>query len=401
MKPLLAVASALLAFVGLAAASPGLAPLTNDNGHDQRRLRIEPEFASLFTNASFVRDPEYQRNLADLNKMVAELNGRNGRSNSVNAAVAPSHKGHGKHYCVGIAWNPARTIIFEDLMECNRQGWATLMSFCIPKDIPSVKSKNAWRVEGCVGRAWDPYRAMYFRGQKNCNRDGWTHEFQLPSLDLAGPKHFMNVWDAYNPHRMNVGSGGEDLSKSGWQYRSYITAFTITYPITPSGLEAIKSHLPKAAAIHKRLDPFSLGAIEIAITLTLVIHAALQKLQHGGVQQYDLAVLQRFHDFHEVRAVAQEYYGRFVNVELIIADRRPDSGMTLVTLHLMADGLQAATVVLYEGLDYGQSWIREALNVSVMQRTTVLLMMIRDLTVGRNRGFLYPGSSPPIDLGLR
>ncbi|KAF9384026.1 hypothetical protein CPB97_006001 [Podila verticillata] len=57
MKLLLSVASTFLAVVGLAAAGPAFAPQASDS--DARRLRLEPEFASLFINASFVRDTTY------------------------------------------------------------------------------------------------------------------------------------------------------------------------------------------------------------------------------------------------------------------------------------------------------------------------------------------------------
>ncbi|KAF9971772.1 hypothetical protein BGZ73_005179 [Actinomortierella ambigua] len=402
MKPLFAVASTLLAFVGLAVSAANFAPLISDDDYVQRRLRNEPEFASLFTNASFVRDPEYQKNMADLKKMVVELNGGNSRSNSVDNAVAPSHKGHGKHYCVGAAYNPYRTIIFEDLMECNRQGWTTLVSFCIPKNIPTtLKSNSLQRVEGCIGTASNPYRAMYFRDEKNCNRNGWTHDFQLPSIDLAGPSHFVSVWEAFDPHRMNIGAGGDDFTKSGWQYRNHIGAFTISYPATPSGLEAIKLNLPKAIAINKRsTDLFGMPPA-ISITLAALAHLALQRFDRPSVPRLDVSVLDRFHDFPEVRAVARDLFNRGVAIELVRADTRPDSGMNLVTLHLMADGRRVAVLALYEGYNYGAGRIREALNTSIMQRVPVVLMFGRDIMSGQHHIMMYPGEALPVDLGIK
>ncbi|KAF9384027.1 hypothetical protein CPB97_006002 [Podila verticillata] len=110
--------------------------------------------------------------------MTAALNGGISRSNKAKAAVDPSHKSHGKHYCVGHARVPSRTRIFENSMDCNIEGWTTVMSFCIPKK--TVTAANLLRVEGCVRSAENPRRSMYFSGIKDCNRDGWKHDFQMP-----------------------------------------------------------------------------------------------------------------------------------------------------------------------------------------------------------------------------
>ncbi|KAF9977983.1 hypothetical protein BGZ73_004266 [Actinomortierella ambigua] len=141
--------------------------------------------------------------------MVTTLNGDSDRFNNANAAAAPSHQSHGKHYCVGMAWNPFRTVIFENRMTCDTLGWTTMVSFCVPKNI--VSSKSMFKVDGCVGVAHNPYRGMYFKGHKNCNRDGWTHDFELPLQDTTGPIHHMFVWDAPNPHCMTFSPADEDL----------------------------------------------------------------------------------------------------------------------------------------------------------------------------------------------
>ncbi|KAF9968591.1 hypothetical protein BGZ73_009220, partial [Actinomortierella ambigua] len=156
--------------------------------------------------------------------------------------------------------------------------------------------------------------------------------------------------------------------------------------------------LPKAVSIHKRSSEFGIPD-EVSITLSVLIHAALQFFQRGRVQQHDRSVLDQLHNFPDVRAAAQETFGRGVNIELIRADSRPDSGMTLVTLHLMADGRRAASLVLYEGYNYGAGAIREALNMSMMQRVVVFLTFHRDVTTGRNRIMIYPGDSMPVDFG--
>ncbi|KAF9323487.1 hypothetical protein BG006_001401 [Podila minutissima] len=399
MKLLLSATSAFLAFAGLAAASPAFAP--RDSGSDARRLRLEPEFASLFTNASFVRDPTYQKDMAELHEMIAALNGGSSRSNKVKAAADPSHKSHGKHYCVGQAWEPHRTRIFENRMDCDIEGWSTVVSFCIPKTI--VTSSSLSRVEGCVGKAGSPTRSMYFKGHKDCNRDGWKHDFQLPVQDAKGPVHFLEVWEAHYPFRMNVSPGGSDLVPSGWTYRAHIPAYTITYAMTPSGLKTIKPHLSKIVSIHKRgLGDSGVSYVELNITISAILVRALQYLVHGIYQATQGATIQRFTDINEVRSVAREFYDRTVNIELVRTHVAAGGFEgNLVTIELRADGVTAATLMMDENVHYGQGWIREALITSMMQRVTVMLVRVRDIPDGRYRGYIYGRGKDPIDLGFQ
>ncbi|KAF9372194.1 hypothetical protein CPB97_001403 [Podila verticillata] len=406
MKLLLSVASAFLAFAGLAAAGPAFAPQASDS--DARRFRLEPEFASLFTNASFVRDPTYQKDMAELNEVISALNGGNSRSNSrtnkAKAAADSSHKSHGKHYCVGHAWLPSRTRIFENRMDCDIEGWATVVSFCIPKK--TVTAANLLSVEGCVARAENPTRSMYFSDVKDCNRNGWKHDFQMPvqsTKDLSR-LHFVQVWEAADPHRMNVAGADVDLVPSGWKYRDYIPAYTITFPMTPSGLKTIKPHLSKIVSIHKRgLGDSNVSYIELNITISSILYRALQFLVHGIYTASQGSTIQQFTNIDEVRSVAREFYPhRTVNVELI-RTHTTSGGFegNLVTIELRADGVTAATLMMDENVHYGQGWIREALNTSMMQRVTVTLVRIRDLENGRYRGFIYGRGDKPIDLGLQ
>ncbi|KAI9241256.1 MAG: hypothetical protein BYD32DRAFT_458059 [Podila humilis] len=400
MKLLLSVASAFLAFAGLAAAGPAFAPQASDSY--ERRLRLEPEFASLFTNASFVRDPTYQKDMAELTEVIAALNGGNSRTNKAKAAADSSHKSHGKHYCVGHAWVPSRTRIFEDRMDCDIEGWATVVSFCIPKTIATAAS--VFRVEGCVGKAENPRRSMYFKSNKDCNRDGWKHDFQLPTQDAKGAIHHLNVWEAQNPFRMNVAAGDVDLVPSGWTYRDYLPAYTITFPMTPSGLKSIKPHLSKIVSIHKRgLGDDGVNYLVLNATISSILYRALQFLVHGIYTASQGSTIQQFTNIDEVRRVAHEFYPRrTVNVELIRTRTTPGGFEgNLVTIELRADGVTQATVLMDENVHYGQAWIREALNTSMMQRVTVLLIRIRDLEHGRYRGFIYGRDNKPIDLGLQ
>ncbi|KAG0336419.1 hypothetical protein BG000_006605 [Podila horticola] len=348
MKILLSVASAFLAFAGLAAAGPAFAPQASDS--DARRLRLEPEFASLFTNASFVRDPTYQKDMAELNEMISALNAGNGRSN--------------KEYRYGRV--PA-------------QG------------------------EGCVGKAENPTRSMYFDVTKDCNRDGWTHDFQLPvQVQKIGPMHSLNVWEAADPHRMNIVAPDLDLVPTGWKYRYYIPAYTISYPMTPSGLKTIKSHLSKIVSIHKRgLGDSDVNYLLLNATVSVILYRALHYLVHGIYTASQGSRIQQFNDIDEVRSVAQGLYNRYVNIELVRTRIVPGGFEgNLVTIELRADGVTAATLMMDENVHYGQTWIREALNTSMMDRVTVLLVRVRDIDNGRYRGYIY-GRGPPIDLGFQ
>lgn len=102
-----------------------------------------------------------------------------------------------------------------------------------------------------------------------------------------------------------------------------------------------------------------------------------------------------------VRSVAQGLYNRYVNIELIRTRIVPGGFEgNLVTIELRADGVTAATLMMDENVHYGQTWIREALNTSMMDRVIVLLVRVRDIDNGRYRGYIY-GRGPPIDLGFQ
>ncbi|KAG0247110.1 hypothetical protein BG011_001999, partial [Mortierella polycephala] len=358
------------------------------NDNDVRRLRLEPEFSSLFTNASFVRDPAYGKDVAELNEMMIALNGGNRPSNRVNAA-APSHKGHGKHYCVGQAWEPYRVRIFENRMDCSIEGWTTLVSFCVPKK--TVTTKSLYKIDGCVGTAHNPTRSMYYSDSTKCNKNGWQHDFQLSTQGTKGSSgmHFLSVWEAFNPHRINVGPGGADFTSTGWGYYDYLPAYTIQYPITPSGVATIKPRLSKISKVHKRGLPVVL-ALELTIALAAVAYRALQYLQHDLYQSTAGALFERLGDHEEVREVAQGLMGRPVAVD-VVRTQIVDGGFegNLVTIQLTVDGHAAASVNLDERVHYGRAWIREALATSMMDRVPVTLIRGLDIESGRYRGYIY------------
>ncbi|KAI1288870.1 hypothetical protein EDD11_009611 [Mortierella claussenii] len=399
MKLLLIAVSSLAAFAGLASASLTLVPQPSDD--DARRLRLEPEFGSLFTNASFVRDPAYKKDLTELNEMVVALNGGIRRSNSAKAAAASPHDAHGRHYCVGNAWGPHRTRIFENRMDCNIEGWTTLVSFCVPKTI--VKSKFLLKIDGCVGKAENPTRSMYFSDSKNCNRDGWSHDFSLATQttkDLSG-LHFLRVWQAWGPHRINFSPGGDNLTSSGWIYRDYIPAYTITYPTTPSGIETLKPILKKAVTLHKRILPILLSAV-FTITMAAIAQQALEHLRHDAYNPAQGEVFQNFDDVEAVQSLSQELMGRRVPIQLTRGERVPGGFEGhMVTIHLVVNGSEGAIVSMDENVNFGRSWIREAILRSMMNREPVTLFRARDMNTHRYRGYLYSESGGQVDLGLQ
>ncbi|KAG0228815.1 hypothetical protein BGW41_003264 [Actinomortierella wolfii] len=373
--------------------------MKEDIDNEARRLRLEPEFASLFTNASFVRDPSYQKDMAELRRTVASLDGRNNRVNA--KGDIPSHEGHGKHYCVGMAYDPFRTFIFENRMECDIQGWTTMASFCIPKEFTT--GKHIFKVDGCVGVAHGPTRSMYFKGHKNCDRNGWTHAFEMPVQDAKGPVHFLRVWEAFEPHRMTVSSGGDDLTEKGWTLRTDIPAYTITYPMTPSGLKTIKPHLPKLISIHKRAtgnnhmirDP-------LRATIGNIIYRALQYLQYGLYHDGLGTEIQQFNAIEEVRRLLREYQEQSVDIRLVLSRRIPGGfENNLVVIELRAGRQLAAALMMDENIHYGESWIREGLSRSLMDREVYLLSRALDRDIGRYRGFLTRAVGLPSDIGIQ
>ena len=391
-----------MAFAGLAYSAgpiPASVPIANDD--DMRRMRLEPEFASLFTNASFTRDPAYKKDLAELNEMIAALNGGVRRSNSAKAAAAQQHSAHGRHYCVGYAWNPHRTRIFENRMDCNVEGWTTLVSFCVPKKI--VASPSLPKIDGCVGKADNPRRSMYYSDSKNCDRNGWSHDFSLATQttkDLTG-LHFLMVWQAWEPHRIQFSHGGDDLTSSGWTYRSYIPAYTITYPLTPSGIQTARPLVKKAMALHKRLLPLLLAAA-FSITMAALAQRALEHLQHDEYNPAQGDNFQAFDDIEAVRSLSRELMHREVPVRLRRTERVPGGFEGhMVTIQLFVDGMVGAIVSMDENINFGRAWIRQAITRSMMDRTPVTLFRGVDRDTGRFRGFLYIESGGQIDLGLQ
>ncbi|KAI1288893.1 hypothetical protein EDD11_009563 [Mortierella claussenii] len=199
MKLSLLATTSVLALVGLVSTGPTPVFRQKQNDDDyERRLRLESEFASLFTNTS-ARDPAYKEGLVELNALSEALAG-------AKVTTDPAHQPHGRHYCT---IDPSKIL---------------------PK------------IDGGIGISHNPTRSMKYSDSSNYNRNGWTHDFGL-TKNLSG-LNFLSVWDALDPHRINVADNGTDLTKSRWTYRDYIPAYTIVYPMTPVGLATLKLHLP-------------------------------------------------------------------------------------------------------------------------------------------------------------
>ncbi|KAF9384028.1 hypothetical protein CPB97_006003 [Podila verticillata] len=212
----------------------------------------------------------------------------------------------------------------------------------------------------------------------------------------------MQVWEAADLHRMNVARADVDLVPSGWKYRDYIPAYMISYPMTPSGLKTIKPHLSKIASIHKRgFGKDNANYNELNAVVSVILYRALQYLVHGIYTASQGSRIQQFTDIEEVRIVARQVFAQPVTIELVRTRTIPGGFEgNLVTIELRADGVRAATLRMDENVLYGQAWIREALNTSMMGRATVMLVRVRDVNDGRYRGYIY-GRDEPIDLGLQ
>lgn len=141
--------------------------------------------------------------------------------------------------------------------------------------------------------------------------------------------------------------------------------------------------------------------IELNADISLILYRALQYLVHGIYTASQGSRIQQFTDIEEVRSVAQGFYNRTVTLELI-RTRVISGGFEgiLVTIELRADGVTAATLMMDENVHYGQAWIRDALNTSMMNRVTVMLVRVRDVDSGRYRRYIY-GRGEPVDLGFQ
>ncbi|KAG0046201.1 hypothetical protein BGZ83_008617 [Gryganskiella cystojenkinii] len=372
---------------GVASAVTTLPPRPKPNKEDMEMFRLNPELETLFTNASFTADPTYRKDLAELKGIVASLSGSTRRTNGVKAAAAKPDP-HGRHYCVGYAFNPHRTRIFQNRMDCSIEGWTTLVSFCLPKTIKGTKSLP--RVEGCVGIAQNPTRSMYF-AEKSCDRNGWTHDFSLVTQTThdLNRLHFLQIWDAIDPHRMLLAGGGDDKTVNGWKYRNFLAAATITWPITPEGIKTLKPSLPTAVKLHKRILPIIfLGAF--SIYLLVIAQRALEHLEHDAFHPTQGDVLQRFDDIADVQSVANEFLNRHVPVQLIRTDR-VSGGFegNMVTIRIVVDGIYGGVVSLDETINYGRAWIRQALVRSMLDREPITLFRIFDRNENRYRGYTY------------
>ncbi|KAG0049034.1 hypothetical protein BGZ83_006133 [Gryganskiella cystojenkinii] len=328
-------------------------------------FRRNPELETLFTNASFTADPTYRKDLAELNAMVASLSGSTRRINGVKAAAAKLDP-HGRHYCVGYAFNPHRTRISRTI----------------------TGTKSLPRVEGCVGIAHNPTRSMYFT-EKSCSRDGWYHDFSLHTQTThdLNRLHYLQIWDAPGPHRMLLSGGNDDKEGSGWNYRGFLAAATITWPITPEGIKTLKPSLPKAVKLHKRVLPIFF-MVAFTIYHLVIAQRALEHLEHDAFHPTQSDVLQRFDDIADVRTVADEFLNRHVPVQLILTDR-VSGGFegNMVTIRIVVDGIYGGVVSLDETINYGRSWIRQALARSMLDREPITLFRVFDRNENRYRGY--------------
>ncbi|KAF9110314.1 hypothetical protein BGX27_006520 [Mortierella sp. AM989] len=391
MKLLYFKAAALLACLASRTLAGG-----SSNEDDLRRIQIEPEFATLFTNNSYVTDPAYKKEVKELKEMMIRLGGPLRANNRVGVA-AVSHAGHGKHYCVGYAENPNRARIFENRMDCDIEGWYTIASFCIPPS--TVNTKSLPRIDGCVGVAHNPTRTMYFHGFSNCDRNGWTHAFRMTVQDSTRP-HFLSVWEAFNPHRMTVSAGGADFGQYGWTYRNHIPAYTITYPITPLGLKVVKPHVPKVVSIHKR------NAVAVLPTVGRISHLHLlrEALEHLTFTSIPRGGFRQGLMNNQMRTLMAELGDSNVNIE-IVRDLAAEMGFgfeaNVAALNLVINNVVVGVIHLEEGITYTAAAIRGAFMHSLTRRTPITLFRAWAAEIGGFFEYLLAGiEEMPILFGV-
>ncbi|KAK3843158.1 MAG: hypothetical protein J3R72DRAFT_441736 [Linnemannia gamsii] len=147
-----------------------------------------------------------------------------------NAAPKASFSKDIMPFCVGIAPNPTRVQIFNNVMTCTRDGWTTLFIFTahIKRDAHHAPYPI------CVAFAGAPSRSILFPNHEGkCQAGEWTNNFSFFESGMknkydesVNPLHESSVvWQAYNPTRMMT-YPYYDGSSQGWerilnlQYRS-------------------------------------------------------------------------------------------------------------------------------------------------------------------------------------
>ena len=332
----------------------------------------------------------------------------NGSLNNTRALAADDlyQSYQGIYYCVGQASDPPRVRIFKNRTDCNIDEFTTLVTVCEPKTV--INSVSLPKINGCVGIAENPMRSIYYSDYSNCNRDGWKHDFTLSSQTTKGlvNMNFLLIWEAQKPQRMTFSPGGADLSSSGWTYRDFLGAYLITYPMTPSGLVAVKPNLKKAIAIYKRLSPLIdiLGRYPITMTMVALTKQSLEGLTYGIIKPGQAKTVQQIGDIDWVRKLAQELMGRKVPLELTKTEVIPGGFEgNLVTIQLWIDGFLTgypiAILSMDENINYGTTWVREALIRSMMNREPIVMYRAWDKEQNNYRGFLRTSDSD-VDIGI-